>query len=395
MAEAQPARNIPTGQTPLREHLYQPLSTERLQFSFQQKYASPSAYYTSYTQPLPEYVPQTQPPPEYASHTQPLPEYASCTQQSPEYVPHTQPPPGYAPHTQPPPDYASCTQQPPENAPHTQQQPENSQQGNSAQPPAFEFFTDWPMGVQDSQPQPALKDTSSTCWLVVGILTAMLCCLPLGVTGALKACEAADQAKSDDDAEYKRKICLSKASSLIGIGLGLLLITSITAKSDNKPRDLDGDEYNFGDDLSVGNCTNYCSERGYKYAGLQNGFFCSCGTSYGSYGELDQDECSSVCSADGLECGGLYSNSVYRTNYIGCYKDYNEIFDYHIDLPDDEVTPSSCTKHCKTDGYRFAGLWSGRYCYCGDHFNRFDKAPDEECNWGCPDNSELSCGGSS
>jgi len=56
---------------------------------------------------------------------------------------------------------------------------------------------------------------------------------------------------------------------------------------------------------------------GYKYAGLQNGFFCSCGTSYGSYGELDQDECSSVCSADGLECGGLYSNSVYRTNYIG------------------------------------------------------------------------------
>ena len=143
MAEAQPARNLPTrvlnpqpGQTPQSEHLYQPLSTERLLFSFQQKYASPSAYYTSYTQPLPEYVPQTQPPP--------------------EYVPHTQPPPGYAPHTQPPPDYASCTQQPPENAPHTQQQPENSQQGNSAQPPAFEFFTDWPMGVQDSQPQPAV-----------------------------------------------------------------------------------------------------------------------------------------------------------------------------------------------------------------------------------------------
>jgi len=56
---------------------------------------------------------------------------------------------------------------------------------------------------------------------------------------------------------------------------------------------------------------------GYKYAGLQNGFLCSCGTSYGSYGELDQDECSSVCSADGLECGGFYTNSVYRTNYIG------------------------------------------------------------------------------
>jgi len=108
MAEAQPARNIPTqvlnpqpGQPPQREHLYQPLSTERLQFLLQQKYASPSAYYASYTQPLPEYAPQTQPPPEYVPHTQPLPEYASCTQQSPE----------------------------------------NTQQGYSAQLPAYEFIT--------------------------------------------------------------------------------------------------------------------------------------------------------------------------------------------------------------------------------------------------------------
>jgi len=56
---------------------------------------------------------------------------------------------------------------------------------------------------------------------------------------------------------------------------------------------------------------------GYKYAGLQSGFLCLCGKSYGSYRELDQDECSSVCAADGLECGGPYTNSVYRTNYIG------------------------------------------------------------------------------
>jgi len=53
---------------------------------------------------------------------------------------------------------------------------------------------------------------------------------------------------------------------------------------------------------------------GYKYAGLKGGFLCSCGTSYGSYTELDQNECSFVCSADGLECGGLYTNSIYRTN---------------------------------------------------------------------------------
>jgi len=117
----------------------QPLSTERLLFSFQQKYASPSAYYTSYTQPLPEYVPQTQPPPEYTPHTQPLP----------EYTPHTQPPPDYASCTQQPPENASHTQQQPENAFHTQQQPENAQQGNSTEPPAYEFLTGW-------QPRPAV-----------------------------------------------------------------------------------------------------------------------------------------------------------------------------------------------------------------------------------------------
>ncbi|KAF6019321.1 hypothetical protein EB796_022372 [Bugula neritina] len=361
MAEAQPARNIPTGQTPLREHLYQPLSTEHLQFSFQQKYASPYAYYTSYTQPQTE--------------------------------------------------YASCTQQPPENA----------QQGNSTEPPAYEFLTGWQMGVRDSQPQPAVKDTSSKCWLAVGILISIVF-IPLsalGVMGVIKAIEAANEAKSGNAAEYKKKICRSKAYGLTGIGLLLLLITIITAASRNL---LEALPVNLmfplhpiifiWDALRITNLEilmvmNIILEMIFllrivpttapkevtNMLVLQNGFFCSCGTSYGSYGELDQDECSSVCSADGMECGGLYSNSIYRTNYIGCYKDYNETFDYHIDLPDDEVTPSSCTKHCKTDGYRFAGLWSGRYCYCEDHFNRFDEVPDEECNWGCPGNSELSCGG--
>jgi len=56
---------------------------------------------------------------------------------------------------------------------------------------------------------------------------------------------------------------------------------------------------------------------GYKYAGLQGGYLCSCGASYGSYRELDQDECSSVCSTDGMECGGAYTHSIYKTNYVG------------------------------------------------------------------------------
>lgn len=44
-------------------------------------------------------------------------------------------------------------------------------------------------------------------------------------------------------------------------------------------------------------------------------------------------------------------------------------------------------------GYRFAGLRSGWFCYCGNYLDRFDEAPDDECDWGCPLNSQLSCGG--
>ncbi|KAF6038786.1 LIPI [Bugula neritina] len=242
-------------------------------------------------------------------------------------------------------EYASCTQQPPENA----------QQGNSTEPPAYEFLTGWQMGVRDSQPQPAVKDTSSKCWLAVGILISIVF-IPLSALGVMgyQAIEAANEAKSGNAAEYKKKICRSKAYGLTGIGLLLLLITIITAASRNLLEALpvnlmfplhpiifiwDALRITNLEILMVMNIIlemifllrivpTTAPKEVYKYAGLQNGFFCSCGTSYGSYGELDQDECSSVCSADGMECGGLYSNSIYRTNYIGCYKDYNETFDY-------------------------------------------------------------------
>jgi len=78
-----------------------------------------------------------------------------------------------------------------------------------------------------------VKDTSSKCWLAVGILISIVF-IPLsalGVMGVIKAIEAADEAKSGNAAEYKKKICRSKAYGLTGIGLLLLLITIITAAS--------------------------------------------------------------------------------------------------------------------------------------------------------------------
>jgi len=69
--------------------------------------------------------------------------------------------------------------------------------------------------------------------MVVGILTAILFTpfFGLGITGAIRACEAADEAKRGNTAEYKKRICRSKAYALTGIGLGLLLIALITVAS--------------------------------------------------------------------------------------------------------------------------------------------------------------------
>ncbi|KAF6022029.1 LIPI [Bugula neritina] len=243
------------------------------------------------------------------------------------------------------------------NAPHTQPPPGYVQQGYSAQPLAYGYVSGQQVIVQAPQPLPAVTDTGSTCWLVVGILTAILCCLPLGVAGAVMAYLSGEDARRGNAAAHKTKICQSKALTLTGLGIGLLFIiallclvgsdtdifywcysgsfgywTSTPGYSGTLPydvsylgcfddsvfsRDLDGDDYDFGADLSVEKCTDYCSARSYLYAGLQNGNYCYCGTSYGSYGEVGQYECSSVCSADGLECGGFYTNSVYRTNYFG------------------------------------------------------------------------------
>ena len=47
----------------------------------------------------------------------------------------------------------------------------------------------------------------------------------------------------------------------------------------------------------------------YKYAGLQNGSYCFCGSSYNNYGE--SSICEIPCSGDPTSvCGGVLANSI-------------------------------------------------------------------------------------
>ncbi|CAM9595240.1 unnamed protein product [Phaeothamnion confervicola] len=40
------------------------------------------------------------------------------------------------------------------------------------------------------------------------------------------------------------------------------------------------------------------------------GYLCSCGNSYGRYGEIDMEQCSAACLVDAPRCGGDHANAV-------------------------------------------------------------------------------------
>ena len=80
-------------------------------------------------------------------------------------------------------------------------------------------------------------------------------------------------------------------------------------------RDLDGlmvDKI----DMTVEDCINLCSSKGFKYAGVEYGTQCFCGNSYGKYATANN--CNMKCSGNLNEiCGGFWANSVYKTSDLG------------------------------------------------------------------------------
>jgi hypothetical protein len=69
--------------------------------------------------------------------------------------------------------------------------------------------------------------------------------------------------------------------------------------------------------VSVEACLSACASKGYRYAGVQHGSQCFCGSSYGKYGKAT--DCNMACSADAAEiCGGSWANSIYSTMSNAC-----------------------------------------------------------------------------
>lgn len=88
---------------------------------------------------------------------------------------------------------------------------------------------------------------------------------------------------------------------------------------DHGNRDLGG--YSFSSAEMTGEkCIKACLEKGFKIAGTQNSNQCFCGDTYGGYGKVEN--CTSPCSGNRAEkCGGVWVNSVYRTNLSSTSKE--------------------------------------------------------------------------
>ena len=173
--------------------------------------------------------------------------------------------------------------------------------------------------------------------------------------------------------------------------------------------------------MSVQKCVRYCGERGYPYAGLQNGNLCACGYKYGRYGKANN--CNIKCTGNKRQnCGGLWSNSVYyvikkdnkphitknkspikhfegfRYNYEGCYRDQGNPYTYKDrDIhafgynSDDSLTIESCVRECGRRGYKYGALQYSRSCVCGNSYGKYGKA--NNCNMKCTGDSSEICGG--
>lgn len=80
--------------------------------------------------------------------------------------------------------------------------------------------------------------------------------------------------------------------------------------------------------------------------------------------------------------------AIYSGRYLGCFADRVQ-----RDLTGPSMlqpNPQSCIGTCASQGYRYASMQAGRYCFCGNTYGRY--GPSTACG-PCPDTPGETCGG--
>lgn len=162
-------------------------------------------------------------------------------------------------------------------------------------------------------------------------------------------------------------------------------------------------------DITPDKCIDYCRNKNYRYAGLQQGNKCYCDNRpFRGFGEKTADsECDTPCGGDkNQKCGAVLRQDIYdidpdkieEPTRLGCYKDDNARFlkglpaPHYIKIP--ELTPEKCFEHCKQNNFRYAGVQAGYACLCDNQPVRGfgEKMPDSECNMPCTGDGSKKCG---
>lgn len=198
------------------------------------------------------------------------------------------------------------------------------------------------------------------------------------------------------------------------------------------------DYYTAQKNMTIDLCLDICEDKGYKFAGLEYGEECMCGTSLKkdiSY-TSNEWECSTPCAGDATEsCGGgwrmevfemasaggassrpVNSNTASRTAsatvsaptsihtdttdmsewyQLGCAIDEGGrvLTDHYVSRND--MTIDLCLDICEDAGFKYAGVEYGQECMCGKTL-RSDVAytsNEWECSTPCAGDATESCGG--
>lgn len=161
-------------------------------------------------------------------------------------------------------------------------------------------------------------------------------------------------------------------------------------------------------------CINYCSGKGYSYAGIEYGRECYCDNRILETGLSKADsECSFPCPGSTTEpCGagnrmsiftngkGLSTGPVVNPGFgswksLGCYTDSigERTLEFGANV-EGVNSASRCASACEQAGFPYAGLEYGAECYCGRSL-KCPSAPAAAsvCNMACNGNSTEVCGG--
>ena len=181
-------------------------------------------------------------------------------------------------------------------------------------------------------------------------------------------------------------------------------------------------------DMTPAKCATFCADQGFKYAGVEYGSECYCGSTLVNGASLDKSSqsCNMACSGSASTiCGGpgalnLFTNPSILPSVVvdntpkgptvsgplpagwsaastQCIKEATSgraLTGWSVS--DSKMTIATCLSACQQRGFQYAGLEYGSECYCGSSLSNGASlsASSDACTMPCANDAASTCGGS-